>query len=105
MRARFQNLRIDAYSSRFSVNSNSNRSSSCLTHIKPEMCNEEKRIHSFFDSEGIFQQEIKEALLEKSLSGFESPKLASEFRRRSSLYIPNNRSCSKTSPTEDEMDD
>ena len=47
------------------------------------MSDQEKRIHAFFDDLKIFQMEIKSAIEDQNRGGFESPKLASEFRRRS----------------------
>jgi len=48
------------------------------------MSDREKRIHAFLEEHRVFQMEIKGAIDHQN-RGFESPKLASEFRRRSCL--------------------
>ena len=64
MKSRFPSLKIDAYQSRFSTKTQSPNLSACLIRIKPEMPDEEKRIHVYLDENHIFQIEIKEALYE-----------------------------------------
>eukprot|EP00347_Sterkiella_histriomuscorum_P003376 403364533 len=88
MRSRFQHLKIDAYNSRLASKDSKSCStplSACITLIKPDMCDEEKRIHSYLDNEQIFLIEIKEALSQQVRSNFDSPRLASEFNRRGQL--------------------